>query len=213
MFCPCSHEELKAFLMAIHPPQLRINEQNIGPILMAGCRMESPALLRKCAHILLQPQIQLSVFVRLSLLDRCFLHEMIPACLSMVQTARALDPDDAAEHVRLSIHPSACGHDGSTIGVAGQTGHAATSMLPMQSPQHLFWGNVDVPTVQNVLFGREFITEYGGEQWNCRCFLPCKALGPRILQLGSRMCPAFDSNNQFMLCLVRNPETSGFKLQ
>ncbi|CAJ0959659.1 unnamed protein product, partial [Mesorhabditis belari] len=84
-FCPCSHEELKAFLMAIHPPQLRINEQNIGPILMAGCRMESPALLRKCAHILLQPQTQLSVFVRLSLLDRCFLHEMIPACLSMVQ--------------------------------------------------------------------------------------------------------------------------------
>lgn len=25
MFCPCTHEELKAFLMAIHPPQLRIN--------------------------------------------------------------------------------------------------------------------------------------------------------------------------------------------
>ena len=25
VFCPCTHEELKAFLMAIHPPQLRIN--------------------------------------------------------------------------------------------------------------------------------------------------------------------------------------------
>ncbi|CAI4227466.1 unnamed protein product [Auanema sp. JU1783] len=85
LFCPCSHEELKAFLMAIHPPQLRITEQNIAPVLMSACKMESPALLRKCAMILLAPQTQLSVFVRLSLLDRCFLHEMIPACLAMVQ--------------------------------------------------------------------------------------------------------------------------------
>lgn len=100
MFCPCTHEELKAFLMAIHPPQLRINgsawqkvkifliiiiETNIGPILMSACKMESPALLRKCANLLLSPHTQLSVFVRLSLLDRCFLHEMLPQCLQMVQ--------------------------------------------------------------------------------------------------------------------------------
>ncbi|KAK5968826.1 BTB/POZ domain and BTB/POZ fold domain and BTB/POZ domain-containing protein, partial [Trichostrongylus colubriformis] len=84
IFCPCSHEELKAFLMAIHPPQLRLNEQNIGPVLMAACKMESPALLKKCALMLLAQQTQLSVFVRLSLLDRCFLHEMIPQCLLMV---------------------------------------------------------------------------------------------------------------------------------
>ncbi|CCD62822.2 BTB domain-containing protein [Caenorhabditis elegans] len=84
MFCPCTHEELKAFLMAIHPPQLRINETNIGPILMSACKMESPALLRKCANLLLSPHTQLSVFVRLSLLDRCFLHEMLPQCLQMV---------------------------------------------------------------------------------------------------------------------------------
>ncbi|WKX94413.1 hypothetical protein Q1695_011572 [Nippostrongylus brasiliensis] len=84
IFCPCSHEELKAFLMAVHPPQLRLNEQNIGPVLMAACKMESPALLKKCAMMLLAQQTQLSVFVRLSLLDRCFLHEMIPQCLLMV---------------------------------------------------------------------------------------------------------------------------------
>uniref|UniRef100_A0A1I7XD04 BTB domain-containing protein n=1 Tax=Heterorhabditis bacteriophora TaxID=37862 RepID=A0A1I7XD04_HETBA len=30
MFCPCSHEELKAFLMAIHPPQLRINAKRLS---------------------------------------------------------------------------------------------------------------------------------------------------------------------------------------
>lgn len=24
VFCPCTHEELKAFLMAVYPPQLRI---------------------------------------------------------------------------------------------------------------------------------------------------------------------------------------------
>lgn len=24
IFCPCTHEELKAFLMAVYPPQLRI---------------------------------------------------------------------------------------------------------------------------------------------------------------------------------------------
>ena len=65
---------------------------------MSACKMESPALLRKCASILLNPHtqvvllprllsyhLQLSVFVRLSLLDRCFLHEMVPACLQMVQ--------------------------------------------------------------------------------------------------------------------------------
>ncbi|PAV56768.1 hypothetical protein WR25_05026 isoform C [Diploscapter pachys] len=85
VFCPCTHEELKAFLMAIHPPQLRINEHNIGPILMAACKMESAGLLKKCATLLLAPHTQLSIFVRLSLLDRCFLHEMIPACLQIVQ--------------------------------------------------------------------------------------------------------------------------------
>ncbi|KAK6055040.1 BTB/POZ domain protein [Cooperia oncophora] len=58
IFCPCSHEELKAFLMAIHPPQLRLNEQNIGPVLMAACKMESPALLKKCAMMLLAQQTQ-----------------------------------------------------------------------------------------------------------------------------------------------------------
>ncbi|VDM80780.1 unnamed protein product, partial [Strongylus vulgaris] len=62
--------------MAVHPPQLRLNEQNIGPVLMSACKMESPALLKKCALMLLAQQTQLSVFVRLSLLDRCFLHEM-----------------------------------------------------------------------------------------------------------------------------------------
>ncbi|KIH53372.1 hypothetical protein ANCDUO_16504 [Ancylostoma duodenale] len=75
IFCPCSHEELKAFLMAVHPPQLRLNgticftllpfdgkfrivEQNIGPVLMAACKMESPALLKKCAMMLLAQQTQ-----------------------------------------------------------------------------------------------------------------------------------------------------------
>ncbi|KAF8363995.1 hypothetical protein PRIPAC_90918, partial [Pristionchus pacificus] len=85
LYSPCSHEELSAFLMAIHPPQLRINEQNIGPVLMSAVKMESPGLLKKCSAILLSPQTHLSVFVRLSLLDRCFLHEMLPQCLQMVQ--------------------------------------------------------------------------------------------------------------------------------
>ncbi|KAK0396036.1 hypothetical protein QR680_001538 [Steinernema hermaphroditum] len=84
LFCPCSHEELKAFILAIYPPQLRINETNIGPVLMAACKMESPGLLQKCASILLAPQTQLSVFVRLSLLDRCYLHEMLEQCLRMI---------------------------------------------------------------------------------------------------------------------------------
>ncbi|MFH4984631.1 hypothetical protein AB6A40_011340 [Gnathostoma spinigerum] len=84
MFCPCSYDELKAFLMAIYPPQLRITENNIGPVLMAACKLESPGLLRKCAILLLAPQTQLSVFVRLSLLDRCFLHELLDPCLLMI---------------------------------------------------------------------------------------------------------------------------------
>ncbi|KAI1730303.1 BTB/POZ domain-containing protein [Ditylenchus destructor] len=82
--CPCTHEELKFFLMAIYPPQLRITETNIGPTLMAACKMESHGLLRKCAQILLMPQTQLSVFVRLSLLDRCKLQELLDQCLTMV---------------------------------------------------------------------------------------------------------------------------------
>uniref|UniRef100_A0AC35U5S0 BTB/POZ domain-containing protein n=1 Tax=Rhabditophanes sp. KR3021 TaxID=114890 RepID=A0AC35U5S0_9BILA len=84
LYCPCSHEELKAFLMAVYPPQLRITEANIGPILVAACKMESPGLLKKCAQLLLSPATKLSVFVRLSLLDRCYLHEMLNTCLKMI---------------------------------------------------------------------------------------------------------------------------------
>ncbi|KAK6104560.1 BTB/POZ domain family protein [Brugia pahangi] len=84
IFCPCTHEELKAFLMAVYPPQLRITEANIGPVLMAACKMESSGLLRKCAMLLLAPYTQLSVFVRLSLLDRCFLHQLLDPCLQML---------------------------------------------------------------------------------------------------------------------------------
>ncbi|KAI6221428.1 BTB/POZ-like domain and BTB/POZ fold domain and BTB/POZ domain-containing protein [Aphelenchoides fujianensis] len=84
IYCPCTHEELKFFLMAICPPQLRITESNIGPILMAACKMESQGLLRKCAQILLTPQTHLSVFVRLSLLDRCKLQDLLTECLQMI---------------------------------------------------------------------------------------------------------------------------------
>nr|CAD2172343.1 unnamed protein product [Meloidogyne enterolobii] len=87
IYCPCSNEELKYFLMAIYPPQLRITESNIAPILMAACKLESHGLLRKCATILLSSQTQLSVFVRLSLLDRCRLQELLEQCMQMVQRA------------------------------------------------------------------------------------------------------------------------------
>ncbi|KHN71658.1 hypothetical protein Tcan_02134, partial [Toxocara canis] len=60
------------------------SEANIGPVLMAACKMESPGLLRKCALLLLAPHTQLSVFVRLSLLDRCFLHDLLEPCLQMI---------------------------------------------------------------------------------------------------------------------------------
>jgi hypothetical protein len=60
LFSPCSHEELKYFLMAICPPQLRITESNIGPVLMSACKLESQGLLRKCAQILLSPQTHVS---------------------------------------------------------------------------------------------------------------------------------------------------------
>uniref|UniRef100_A0A183CDJ3 BTB domain-containing protein n=1 Tax=Globodera pallida TaxID=36090 RepID=A0A183CDJ3_GLOPA len=99
IYCPCSSEELKYFLMAIYPPQLRVTggsllhvllqqfpraECNIAPVLMAACKLESQGLLRKCATILLSPHTQLSVFVRLSLLDRCRLQELLAQCLQMV---------------------------------------------------------------------------------------------------------------------------------
>uniref|UniRef100_A0A0K0EWS8 BTB domain-containing protein n=1 Tax=Strongyloides venezuelensis TaxID=75913 RepID=A0A0K0EWS8_STRVS len=90
LYCPCTHEELKAFLMAVYPPQLRITETNIGPILVAACKMESPGLLKKCAQLLLSPSTKLSVFVRLSLLDRCYLHEMLSTCLKMITRAENL---------------------------------------------------------------------------------------------------------------------------
>uniref|UniRef100_A0A0N5A882 BTB domain-containing protein n=1 Tax=Syphacia muris TaxID=451379 RepID=A0A0N5A882_9BILA len=90
MFCSCNHEELKAFLMAVYPPQLRITEANIGPVLMAASKLESPGLLRKCAVMLLAPETKLSVFVRLSLLDRCFLHDLLAPCLQMVQKPELL---------------------------------------------------------------------------------------------------------------------------
>lgn len=54
--------------------------------------MESQGLLRKCAQILLTPQTHLSVFVRLSLLDRCNLQDLLPECLSMV-----MRPEDIIE--------------------------------------------------------------------------------------------------------------------
>lgn len=115
IYCPCSSEELKYFLMSIYPPQLRITgkfspardhylekwatilspfsihnlhpstESNIAPVLMAACKLESHGLLRKCATLLLSPHTQLSVFVRLSLLDRCRLQELLDQCLLMVQ--------------------------------------------------------------------------------------------------------------------------------
>jgi len=54
---------------------------------MAACKLESHGLLRKCATILLSSQTQLSVFVRLSLLDRCRLQELLEQCMQMVQRA------------------------------------------------------------------------------------------------------------------------------
>ncbi|TMS35730.1 hypothetical protein L596_003064 [Steinernema carpocapsae] len=57
---------------------------------MAACKMESPGLLQKCASILLAPHTQLSVFVRLSLLDRCYLHEMLEQCLRMIHRPEQL---------------------------------------------------------------------------------------------------------------------------
>lgn len=84
IYCPCSSEELKYFLMAIYPPQLRITESNIAPVLMAACKLESHGLLRKCAILLLSPLTQLSVFVRMSLLDRCRLQELLDQCMQMV---------------------------------------------------------------------------------------------------------------------------------
>uniref|UniRef100_A0A1I8BIN8 BTB domain-containing protein n=1 Tax=Meloidogyne hapla TaxID=6305 RepID=A0A1I8BIN8_MELHA len=87
IYCPCSNEELKYFLMSIYPPQIRITESNIAPILMAACKLESHGLLRKCATLLLSSQTQLSVFVRLSLLDRCRLQELLEMCMQMVQRA------------------------------------------------------------------------------------------------------------------------------
>ncbi|KAL3072625.1 hypothetical protein niasHS_017599 [Heterodera schachtii] len=87
IYCPCSSEELKYFLMAIYPPQLRITECNIAPVLMAACKLESHGLLRKCASLLLSPHTQLSVFVRLSLLDRCRLQQLLAQCLLMVHRA------------------------------------------------------------------------------------------------------------------------------
>uniref|UniRef100_A0AC35F991 BTB domain-containing protein n=1 Tax=Panagrolaimus sp. PS1159 TaxID=55785 RepID=A0AC35F991_9BILA len=85
IFLPSTHEELKAFLMAIYPPQLRITETNIAVILIAACKMESYGLLRKCAQMLLSSTTQLSVFVRLSLLDRCKMFDLLDQCLQMVQ--------------------------------------------------------------------------------------------------------------------------------
>ena len=85
IYCPITGDELKAFLMAIYPPQLRITETNIAVVLVAACKMESHRLLKKCAQMLLSPQTQLSVFVRLSLLDRCKMYDMLDQCLMMVQ--------------------------------------------------------------------------------------------------------------------------------
>ena len=85
IYCPITGDELKAFLMAIYPPQLRITETNIAVVLVAACKMESHGLLKKCAQMLLSPQTQLSVFVRLSLLDRCKMYDLLDQCLMMVQ--------------------------------------------------------------------------------------------------------------------------------
>lgn len=51
---------------------------------MAACKLEAPGLMRKCANFILAPSTQLSVFARLSLLDRCFLHELLDTCLKAV---------------------------------------------------------------------------------------------------------------------------------
>uniref|UniRef100_A0A915MP25 BTB domain-containing protein n=1 Tax=Meloidogyne javanica TaxID=6303 RepID=A0A915MP25_MELJA len=68
-------------------------ESNIAPILMAACKLESHGLLRKCATILLSSQTQLSVFVRLSLLDRCRLQELLEQyeCLSTRAKSAMMD--------------------------------------------------------------------------------------------------------------------------
>lgn len=82
--CGCTPEELKLFLMAIYPPQLRISEHNVAPILMSACKMESPGLMRRCANLILNPLAQLSAFAKLSLLDRCFLHELLGERLLLI---------------------------------------------------------------------------------------------------------------------------------
>ncbi|VDO84604.1 unnamed protein product [Haemonchus placei] len=51
IFCPCSHEELKAFLMAIHPPQLRLNDDCLSTRARA-------AMLDRLAVLLDEPGMQ-----------------------------------------------------------------------------------------------------------------------------------------------------------
>ena len=114
--CGCTPEELKLFLMTVYPPQLRISEHNVAPILMSACKMESPGLMRRCANLILNPLAQLSAFAKLSLLDRCFLHELLGERLLFIlqfymfvcrsrhakcTSAGAVPGDDTTTDVRL----------------------------------------------------------------------------------------------------------------
>ncbi|VDN50592.1 unnamed protein product [Dracunculus medinensis] len=142
LFCCCTHEELKAFLMAIYPPQLRITEANIGPVLMAACKMESPGLLNKCAALLLAPHTQLSVFVRLSLLDRCFLHELLVPCLQMINRPEHLmEMSQQQTYDCLSIRARAAMMDRLTVLLRnpGQKPHSCQRCKQISACSSITW--------------------------------------------------------------------------
>lgn len=94
-----SDEEAANFLLAVHPPLMKLNDANISSILRASCKLEAPGLIRRCVAFLLSPISTLDVFEKVTLLDRCFLHELLEPCLRSCVY-------DVNEALRLSTYPA-----------------------------------------------------------------------------------------------------------
>lgn len=75
-----------------------VSDSNVAWILRASCKLESIGMIRLCAEHLLFNCEEIKTFEKISLLDRCYLHELIEPAL--------WDVMDLDTVLSLTKHPS-----------------------------------------------------------------------------------------------------------
>lgn len=93
-----SEEEAVSFLLASHPPLLKLADFNASSILKAACKLESPGMVRKCSEFMLIQSKLSDIYDIFALFDRCYLHELLEPCLRRIK--------DLRQTLKFASHPT-----------------------------------------------------------------------------------------------------------